>query len=110
MYLKPPGCQAIIRKHFISKFTQAPNYWRRLRRSSVLFSSLDVSLKEQVMAEFKYNIVYTVLKLLTRDLLSIKHVKEGVPSKAYLASDNFIGNKRALQGTAGLLLYTSSLW
>lgn len=38
------------------------------------------------------------MKLLTQDLLSIKHVKEGVPSKAYLASDNFIGNK---QGTAG---------
>lgn len=53
------------------------------------------------MAEFKYSIVYTVLKLLTQDLLSIKHVKEGVPSKAFLDSDNFIGNKLALQGTAG---------
>lgn len=53
------------------------------------------------MAEFKYNIFEIVLKLLTQGLLSIKHVKEGVPSKAYLASDNFIGNKQALQGTAG---------
>lgn len=55
------------------------------------------------MAEFKYNIVYNSIKIVDsyQDLPSIKHVKEGVPSKAYLAFDNFIGNKRALLGTAG---------
>lgn len=96
MYLKPPGCRASIRK-LLYKQVHTGSKLLETAAGVVLFSSLDVSLKKQVMAEFKYNIFYTVLKLLTQDLLSIKHVKEGVPSKAYLASGNFIGNKQALQ-------------